>query len=185
MIEQALRHCIDGRMETGEPILLAIDGDSAAGKSTLATALQQAYQCNVIHMDHFFLQAEQRTEARLAEPGGNVDYERFIEEVLTPLQAHSTFSYRPFDCKTMGFGPEITIRPHPLTVVEGAYSLHPVFGEPYHIKVFMTVDEPEQLRRIKARNGGAQIEQFQTKWIPMEKWYFSQLDIQARCDFVL
>ena len=32
-------------------------------------------------MDDYFLQPYQRTEERLAEPGGNVDYERFKEEI--------------------------------------------------------------------------------------------------------
>jgi len=185
MIKQELRACIDRLMVDRALILLAIDGDAAAGKSTLAAELKQAYDCNVIHMDHFFLRPEQRTEVRLAEPGGNVDYERFAVEVLAPLQANRVFSYRPFDCKIMEFGPEITVCPRPLTVVEGAYSLHPVFGAPYHVKVFLSVDESEQLRRIQARNGEIQAEQFRTRWIPMEKRYFSQFNIQAQCDFVL
>jgi len=185
IIKQELRSYIDRLIAKGEPVLAAIDGDAAAGKSTLAAELKQAYDCNVVHIDHFFLRPEQRTGERLAEPGGNVDYERFAAEGLAPMQAHRTFSYRPFDCKTLDFGPEIVIQSRPLTVVEGAYSLHPIFGEPYHVKIFLTVDGAEQVRRIKARNGEAQSEQFQKIWIPMEKRYFSHFDIQARCDFVL
>ena len=63
-----------------QPMLIAVDGRCASGKTTLASALERETGCNVIHMDHFFLRPEQRTKQRLEEPGGNVDYERFQED---------------------------------------------------------------------------------------------------------
>ena len=71
-------------MQKEAPLVIAIDGRCAAGKTTLAARLKDERNCNVIHMDHFFLQQEQRTEKRLKEPGGNVDYERFVKEVILP-----------------------------------------------------------------------------------------------------
>ena len=59
------------------PIILAIDGGSASGKTTLSDSLANIYDCTVFHMDDFFLCPEQRTQERYAEPGGNVDRERF------------------------------------------------------------------------------------------------------------
>ena len=66
-------------------VLVAIDGRCAAGKTTLAASLQAQLGCNVFHMDDFFLRPEQRTPERLHQPGGNVDFERFLTEVLRPL----------------------------------------------------------------------------------------------------
>lgn len=64
----------------------AIDGNAAAGKSTLAARIAAFFapRCsvNVFHMDDFFLPGALRTPERLAEPGGNVHYERFQDEVL-------------------------------------------------------------------------------------------------------
>ena len=60
-----------------EQVIVAIDGNCTAGKTTLAGKLAEIYDCNVLHMDDFFLRAEQRTPERYAEVGGNVDYERF------------------------------------------------------------------------------------------------------------
>ena len=68
-------------------IAIAIDGNSASGKSSLAALLKSKYFCTVIHMDDFFLRPVQRTPERLKEPGGNIDYERFVEEVIRPLKA--------------------------------------------------------------------------------------------------
>ena len=65
-------------------VIAAIDGRCGAWKSTLAAQLQAQLSCRVFHMDDFFLRPEQRTAARLAQPGENVDHERFLSEVLQP-----------------------------------------------------------------------------------------------------
>ena len=65
-------------------MLIAIDGRCAAGKTTLAALLKKEINCNIIHMDDFFLRREQRTLERMQEPGGNVDYERVLREVMVP-----------------------------------------------------------------------------------------------------
>ena len=59
--------------------MLAIDGMSASGKSTLAQEVADKYGGSVVHMDDFFLPAELRTNKRLETPGGNIHYERFKE----------------------------------------------------------------------------------------------------------
>ncbi|MBQ2308773.1 MAG: hypothetical protein II373_04265, partial [Clostridia bacterium] len=57
-------------------VVVAIEGGSASGKSTLAEMLSEIYGCSLIHMDDFFLRPEQRSEQRLSEIGGNIDRER-------------------------------------------------------------------------------------------------------------
>ena len=91
---------VDALLQQKDRVVIAIDGVCGAGKTTLAAKLAEHYDCNVIPMDDFFLRPEQRTPARFAEPGGNIDYERFYEEVLLPLREGRAFFYRPFDCKT-------------------------------------------------------------------------------------
>ncbi|MBQ4050287.1 MAG: hypothetical protein IJD13_01520, partial [Oscillospiraceae bacterium] len=83
---------IDRLLAEKEAVTVAIDGSCASGKSTLAAALTERYDCNLFHLDDFFLRPEQRTPERFAEVGGNVDYERFQEEVLLPLKAGKAFS---------------------------------------------------------------------------------------------
>ena len=86
-----LKKRIDDLLKTGDQIVIAIDGNCTAGKTTLASVLAKEYDCNVFHMDDFFLRPEQRTAQRYAQPGGNVDYERFREEVMIPLKAGKSF----------------------------------------------------------------------------------------------
>lgn len=166
-----------------EQLILAIDGRCGAGKTTLASYLQTVCDCNVIPMDHFFLRPEQRTKERLMQPGGNVDYERFLKEVLEPFKEGEAFSYRPYDCQKQKLLGERYIVPGKITIVEGSYSCHPKLRAFYDITIFMTVDEREQCCRIEKRNGKEALSVFKDKWIPLEETYFSACDIPEKCDF--
>ena len=42
--------------------IVAIEGGSASGKTTLASVLENKYKCTVFHMDDFFLRPEQRNK---------------------------------------------------------------------------------------------------------------------------
>jgi len=166
-------------------VVLAIDGGSAAGKTTLGRLLGQRYACNVFHMDDFFLRPEQRTKERLAEVGGNVDRERFAKEILQPLAQGKSVQFRRFDCATQRLGQEQTVTPGRLTVIEGAYSVHPAFGRYYDLAVFLNIDPDLQKKRILVRNTPAFAGRFFDEWIPLENRYFEATGIRERCDLVL
>ena len=167
-----------------KPVIVAIDGKCTAGKTTLAAQLAELFDCNVFHMDDFFLRPHQRTDARLAKAGGNVDYERFQEEVLLPLQAGDVFSYRPFDCKSLSLSQPVAVSPKQLTVVEGSYSMHPYFGDIYDLKILLTVDPEVQRQRILNRPQHLH-QRFFTQWIPMENRYLTEFSISDQADLVL
>lgn len=167
------------------PVYVGIDGRCAAGKTTLAAYLQNRLACSVIHMDDFFLRPEQRTEERYREAGGNIDYERFQQEVLQPLRQGKSFHYRPYDCQQQQFGKEIVIEAKPVMLLEGTYSCHPLFREYYHLRIFLTLEPEEQLRRIRERNGAEALELFQKKWIPLEEDYFFRCQVKEQSDICI
>ena len=160
------------------PFIIAIDGRAASGKSTLAQQLSELLDADVIHMDDFFLPLSLRTKERLAEPGGNVHYERFAEEVLPYLKSPAAFSYRIFDCSKMDYDGKRMIGNKPIRIVEGSYSHHPKFGKYADLFVFSNVDAEEQIRRICSRNGEEKAQMFAEKWIPMEERYFAECDVK-------
>lgn len=166
-------------------MIIGIDGRCAAGKTTLAAKLANRLKAQVIHMDDFFLRPEQRTEARLAEPGDNVDRERVLAEALEPLRAGHSAAYRPWNCHTLEFGETIELDPKaPLTVVEGSYALHPDLRGAYDLALFVDIDPSEQLRRLETRNP-KMLQRFIDEWIPMEERYFDTFDVRAAADIVL
>lgn len=176
---------IDRKLAAGQKVLLAVEGGAASGKTTLAQLLNQVYDCTVIHMDDFFLRPEQRTAERLEEAGGNVDRERFLQEVLLPLSREETVQYRRFDCAAQRLGEAVALRPTPLTVVEGCYSMHPDLRRFYDMSVFLKIDPQLQRKRIEARNAPEFQRRFFEEWIPMENRYFTVMGVEAACDAVL
>lgn len=163
------------------PILVGIDGKCAAGKSTLGEFLKQHFDCNLFHMDDFFLQNEQRTPERLAEIGGNVDYERFYQEVLTSLLRRQDVLYRPFQCSSRQIKNGTWIPYKRLNIIEGSYSLHPYFRQPYHLKIFLDLEEQQQIECIRRRNGDEILKRFVEEWIPKENAYFQTFHIREDC----
>ena len=172
---------LDSMLKAGG-VKLAIEGGSASGKTTLAALLHEIYSCTVFHMDDFFLRPEQRTPERFAEPGGNVDRERFLAEVLLPMRRGEAVCYRPFSCADMSLAPPVTLTPTRLTVIEGAYSMHPDLAEDYDVSVFLDISPDLQRERIGKRNSPAMAERFFAEWIPLETRYFEAFAIPDRCD---
>ncbi len=173
---------IDRLVRRRDPSIIAIEGGSASGKTTLAALLSSLYDCNVFHMDDFFLRPEQRTRERLEKIGGNIDHERFLEEILLPLRTGGEASYRSFDCSTQSLGDAITVPEKRLNIIEGAYSMHPALSRFYHLSVFLEVSHEKQRERILHRNPPALAERFFTEWIPLEVRYFEETKAKKRCD---
>ena len=170
---------------TNRPFLIAIDGMCGSGKTTLGNHLAKELNASLFHMDDFFLQPHQRTEERLAEPGGNVDYERFKEEVLDHISDTAGITFRPFNCHEWKLAEEaITIPYNDIVIVEGSYSHHPYFEDVYDVKLFLEISPEEQKRRIIARDGEAIWPMFEERWIPMENRYFKEFKIKEKSDII-
>lgn len=180
-----LLQTIDALSKEKERLNIAIDGCSGAGKSRLAGIIASYCDCNIIHMDHFFLTPELRTEARLKETCGNVDYERFSLEVADGLAGGREFSYRRYDCRKMAFAETIHVKPRKINIVEGVYSMHPKLIDLYDFKVFLKVGEREQMRRILEREGKDKLELYLSLWIPLENKYFKETGLESKCDIVI
>ena len=170
-------------MQDRKQILIAVDGSCTSGKSTLGGLLAQELNANLFRMDDFFLRPEQRTPERLAEVGGNVDYERFCAEVLLPLNTGCPFEYRPYDCSTGSLKQPVTVTPKRINVIEGSYSHHPYFEDPYDLKVFLKISPEVRLQRIEKRPVFLQ-KRFLEEWIPMEQQYFECFSIEEKADLL-
>ena len=177
---------LDRQLEEKKQVILALEGGSAAGKTTLAALLERICpDSHVFHMDDFFLRPTQRTAERLSEPGGNVDYERFSQEVLLPLTRGETVQYRPYDCHTRTVGGPTAAAPRKLSIVEGAYSMHPALAGCYDLSAFLRISPELQRARIQRRNAPEAQARFFSTWIPLEQRYFEATDTAGRCDLIL
>lgn len=178
-IERALSARSGGRVTVG------VDGRCGTGKSTLAAALAARFHAPIVRMDDFFLPDGLRTPARLAEPGGNVHYERFLAEVAPFLRTGDAFSYGVFDCGARRVTHRASIPAGALVIVEGAYAFHPRFGAPYDVRAFVTADPAAQRLRLRERSGEAMLTRFLNEWIPMEERYFWANGLPSDGDVVI
>lgn len=183
-IRNTLRR-LDALASRIKTVLIAIDGGSGSGKTTLAALLAAERGCNIFHMDDFFLRPSQRTDERLAQTGGFVDYERFKSEVLDKIPEGTTFSYRPYDCKTQSYKEAVCVSPKKISIVEGSYSRHPHFGDVWDLKIFVSAPREARISRIKERSGEALFECFVNDWIVREDAYFSKFKIEETSDIVI
>lgn len=175
---------VERLLAEGRCAFVAIDGPCASDKTVFAASLHERFGGNVLHMDDFFLRPEQRTPERFAEPGGNVDRERFEAEVLKPLAAGKAVRYRPWDCHTGDFATSRSVEPAALTVVEGSYSMHPALRGYYDLTMCLIVDPSERLRRLEARNP-RMLQRFIDEWIPLENRYFESTNTQGSADLLV
>lgn len=176
---------IDLKIAQQERVCVAVDGRCGSGKSRFAALAAEIYDCTVLHMDDFFLPFVRKTPQRLAEPGGNVDYERFAEEVLPALRSGQPILYRAFDCGAQALREPVLLSNNRVVLTEGSYALHPKLADAYDLRVFLTVNENEQLRRLAARDGEALLQRFIHEWIPLEERYFAAVGLPDSADLVL
>ena len=168
-----------------QKIIIAIDGMTGSGKTTLSKELSQMFDdAPIFHADDFFLLPELRTEERLKEPGGNIHYERMKKEVIDPLingKINDIIKYKPFNCRIQDFGEEKSLKINKINIVEGSYSLNPYFGKYYDFSVFLKINDKEQIERLTKRTP-KMINNFINKWIPLEKKYHEAFNLYEKCD---
>lgn len=174
----------------GSPYLVAIDGPCASGKTVLTQELRDlletvySLKVELIELDHFFLPSYLRNENRFAEPGGNIHYERFQQEVIEPLLAHNAPKYSVFDCGIMDYAGKIEIKHSDIILIEGVYSHHPLWHDKLNLRIFCHADIDTRLKRIEERDGQIKLQRFINEWIPMEDRYFEAFNVKNESDII-
>lgn len=165
--------------ENEEHIIIAIDGKSASGKTTFAKTLGIVFDANVIHMDDFYLPKDHQ------KPEQNPSHMNIesVKEVLKQISNKEQISYQKFDCKVQELTEHIKIKNKKITIVEGAYSMHPELESFYSLKIFAHVSKTKQVMRIIKRNGFKRMIKFMTSWIPRENRYFKKYKITKSADY--
>ena len=133
-------------------------------------------------MDDFFMPIKAiQSSQKIAY---NIDFVRLQNEIINPLVSKKDLSYHCFDCILQSFSDEIMVDYHKVSVIEGAYSMHPNLNENYDMRVFLKISYIKQIKRIISRNGYKKLFDFLTKWIPNEHKYFKELKIIEKADYI-
>lgn len=178
-----LLRLIETYLQTKKPLILAIDGPAASGKSTLSNELSHFYTTTIIRMDDFFLPPHLKTEERLSQIGGNIHYERFKDQILDQLK-NIPFSYERYNCQTNELSDVFVKEFTELIIIEGSYSMHQELREYYDLKILLDVSRETQLRRLEERNPKL-LQRFIDEWIPLEDQYFEAEELEKIADYIL
>lgn len=165
---------IQQALQQKEPIIIAIDGPATSGKTTLAESLKEKFPISVVSMDHFFLPMNRKTPERLAEVGGNVDYERVEQQICKPFKLQELTQYEAFNCQTISYEQHFCTKSNVL-VLEGVYALHPALQKYIDYELLLEISPSEQLARLSNRNTPEMVEKYINEWIPLENKYFANL----------
>lgn len=168
------------------PAVIAVDGSCGSGKTGFASLAAEvlARPANLVHMDDFYLPPEKRAADWMDVSAGNMDLERFRQEVLGPAREGRLEEYRPYDCQAGLLREPVELDGGSLTIVEGTYSQHPSLAKYYDYKVFFTCDREEQTRRLRAREG-EYFPTFDRIWRALEERYFAACGTEEAADLVV
>ena len=152
-------------------IVVAIDGKCGSGKTTLASRVAEHIDISIVHADDFTIPFEMKTPQRLSIPGGNLDSLRMLSDFFERL-SEPVIQYHPFDYSIGRVSDRLETVDKRIVIVEGSYSLLPVFW-PYYDRCYI-IDEPldVRLRRLEKRVGREKFQMFLDKWIPLEDLYW-------------
>lgn len=168
---------ISRELRDKQRILVTIDGPCASGKTTLARRLAEVFQAAVMHTDDYVIPHAQKTEERLAIPGGNCDAERIVREILAPWKNENPVRYRRYDCKADLLLPEETLPENETLILEGSYCNLPGIREKADVRIFLDVSREVQEMRLRKREAPESLKRFHDRWIPLEEAYFAAYDL--------
>ncbi|MBW1842886.1 MAG: phosphoribulokinase [Deltaproteobacteria bacterium] len=151
MPENRTGESASGTSRVDRPVLLGIIGDSAAGKTTLATGIARIlgdHQVLIICSDdyHIYSRAE-RAEKRITalHPDGNQI--EILEQHLQLLRRNQPILKPTYNHKLGTLEPAQYLAPRPYIIVEGLLGYHTrAMRDCFDVKVFM---EPDEELRIK------------------------------------
>lgn len=173
-VTQLLDWC--GRAQSGsnEAVCIAIDGHSAAGKSTLADRLSCALDVALVRGDDFYSVMEERARARLSPREGverYYDWMRMRDQALIPLLDGRPAVHRPYDWEANRlYSQTVTVEPAPLVVVEGLFVARPELMDLISLAVLVEADPEIRAIRQGARDDDAIWVQ---RWDDAERYYFN------------
>lgn len=168
------------------PFTIALDGRSAAGKTTLAARLAESLDATVIEGDDFYAGG---TEVRAAKPADLVaacidwPQQRLVLETLRAGReaAWHAFDWESFDGRVCT---QLTLKAaRPFVILEGVYSARPELSDLIDLAVFVRTDEGVREARLIARDG--LISPWERQWHAAEDYYFEFICPLTRFDALI
>jgi uridine kinase len=173
-------------------IVVALDGHSNAGKSTLSAAVAERIDAAVVHVDDFYRDMPESKRLELTAAKGfdrYFDWERLRAEAILPLAQRTRAQYDCFDWMAgHGLTESVTIEPRDVVLVEGVYAARPEFDELLDLKVLVEATEAiraerrKELARTVSRDDPSG---WDARWYAAELHYFGAVRPREAFDLIV
>lgn len=184
--------------ELARPIVVALDGGSGSGKSTIAAKLAKLTDIALVLLDDFYQTQVPESEwpqKTVAERLNGVFEWGRVRQAIEPLRKGESGRWRAFDFM-QGLGPDGTyslkdefteVAPAPTILLEGAYSASPFIRDLIDLAVIVDVPTKVRHERAAAREEGADdfLAAWHTVWDDVESYYFESVCPQKSFDLVI
>ncbi|MET0695553.1 MAG: NTP transferase domain-containing protein [Propionibacteriaceae bacterium] len=191
---QQILTAVDALDISGRPVVVALDGRSGAGKTTLAAGLSLVRPATVVEGDDFyggrqiagldFFARERLPDAEVADLV--IDWRRLRREALEPLSGGNAarFARYDWDSDDGRMGAEVGLVAADLVVVEGVYSARPELSDLVDLAVCVEVDPSVRQRRLSLRadDDDPHLVSF---WERGESFYFAEVRPVESFDLVV
>ncbi|GAA1879292.1 uridylate kinase [Asanoa iriomotensis] len=192
-------------VERAHPVRVAVDGCSAAGKTTLGDELAEVLRGHTarevirVNIDRFKRAVAARTRFPHDSPDSyyhdSWDNDGIRDELLVPLGPDGSRLYRhelmDFAALTVLDGPPRTATGDAILVADGCFLQRPELDVHWDLRIFVDIPLAEVLRRGVVRDqawmGSAQEAErrYRTKYIPGERRYLDEVRPHERAQLVV
>ena len=155
------------------PLIVALDGRSAAGKTMLAAALGERLDAGVIEGDDFYaggVAVRAEPPAALVAACTDWQHQRLVLDLLKSGREASwnAFDWEAFDgraCTAL-----TVMSPKPIIILEGVYAARPELADLIDIAIMVRADEGVRESRLLARQ--EHTGPWEKQWHAAEDYYF-------------
>ena len=184
-------------MSTAGPVVVAIDGRSGTGKSTLAAQLATQFPAVVVPCDDFFAAnipaqgwAERSPAARAADC---IDWRLLRCEAIEPLRAGRPGRWHAFDFArgaatdgTYARSATMTVcAPHRVVLLDGTYAARPELADVVDVAVLVEAAPEVRADWLRAREAAEFLVEWHARWDAAETHYFTTIRPREKFQFVL
>lgn len=183
--------------QDSHPLVLALDGGSGSGKSTIARCIGAELEATIIPCDGFFAANIPDSEWLIRSPAEKVReaivWQRIRDEALVPLLNGEIARWHSFDFEaglskdgTYPMQAEYTERePNAIIILDGIYSTRPELSDYVDLAVLVDVPIKERHQRLKLREEADFLKAWHERWDEAEEYYFTQIRPPESFDLIV
>jgi uridine kinase len=178
------------------PLIIAIDGGSGAGKSTFVQHLAKQLNAVIVPLDDFYaadISNKKWYQFTVKEKLSEVfHWERLVTTAIKPLLNGNTASWTTFDFSSIQDDGTYsqrsdlqTIHPSNIIIIDGTYSASPAITDFIDITILIDVPIKERHKRLSSRESLTFLKEWHQRWDSVEDYYFNKVRPKHCFNFVI